>query len=1117
MPREREELLLLEKNWIPSNVKVLEAVLPKDFRINEEQLQRYDRLLYAFGTVEPRAVTLLLAVSDEPLEPKKARHKLKQTLLSNTWIPGHLAITNYFVKALYPTGLVDGDGINFWITPEGRLGQLATTIPLYYTMNHKIPASTIFGFNASQSDNRSPINRSAILMALYQQPSFEAELIRITGMEKGTVKNQLHTLNDLGMVDHSFADMEIKGWGIYERVGDETLIQHQQTRNRLRQNIVKFFRKNERANAISLVQALGLTSGANVTTVLSELVEAGYLARSLWHGGVQQSGSYITKNGIEFVEMVIVPLLKLSALDPEALAIAERLKTKLICNPYLVSQAITHYRDASPRIPREETMQEIIDHIHEHGPTRYKQFVERFGSRVAPIITILAQEGRLVKQRIRKAVFYTFPGSPKPVYTQEDIFIEYDQPENLLPPTCYPKEHYIAQLETVDFWLRIVSDLEHVKTQTVTERDFFFYYSPRNPAWSNSDNYLIGIYTSFIMALKNAGIRYPYTYLREYIPAEDNPVLVEAVRQARAAITEKLIPTVDQRRWQDYLEELHTEEFWRQLTRDMHLARPGIGFPQFLVHFTQKFPQDFSVNSFHGIYSNFYHVALKHVPHVSEFFRNFQPSLPYTEGLTDAINEAKQLMQEKFFFKRRRRPALFWIEALEDSNFWQEFALDIRHFNGQITFGSFLYRFDEENPDGTVRQRPDGKPYLGKYFPLYSAASKHIQLFLDAEEIAQLEDPLVQSVTQVLKRLIYQKAPREVRELLIVTWSKEFGSVERALTHLRGIPHDATEIERDWLVHQQALLQEESIVIWDDITVDDIPDEFLQRLLNHPIFTTEKQIELAKLVEKANRAENASEILGAEVPETLRRIIEEGQAASDQLILSNQKFIVFLIKKYGKRGVPFLDLFSTGNIALLKALRHYDWRRGTNFSSYASFWIQKEFDEAFAKQSEVNPHTLYIRNNFRRVKTAIRLLKREGKRPTLSAISNITNMSIDTIRSLQEQMRPARSLQEPLHDDSDAALEDVVPDATTQPPEQQIMHRELITLINLCLRSNVITRTQAKILRLRMGFDSGKPHSLQEIGRKFHLKRLQVAELLDQALLQIRESSFGDDLEEYLE
>lgn len=75
------------------------------------------------------------------------------------------------------------------------------------------------------------------------------------------------------------------------------------------------------------------------------------------------------------------------------------------------------------------------------------------------------------------------------------------------------------------------------------------------------------------------------------------------------------------------------------------------------------------------------------------------------------------------------------------------------------------------------------------------------------------------------------------------------------------------------------------------------------------------------------------------------RLIGEAQKGDDiareKIIKSNLRFVVTIAKQFQNRGIPLMDLISSGNEGLMKAINKFDPTRGVTFLSYAVWWIRQ--------------------------------------------------------------------------------------------------------------------------------------------------------------------------------
>ena len=212
---------------------------------------------------------------------------------------------------------------------------------------------------------------------------------------------------------------------------------------------------------------------------------------------------------------------------------------------------------------------------------------------------------------------------------------------------------------------------------------------------------------------------------------------------------------------------------------------------------------------------------------------------------------------------------------------------------------------------------------------------------------------------------------------------------------------------------------------------------------------------------------------------TLARRIERGDLnAKDTMIESNLRLVHAVANEFRGSGVAFDDLVQEGTIGLVRAVERFDHRRGLKFSTYAVWWIRRSMRDAIAGSNVIRipPNATRQRAAVLRAEAQLERLGRASE----TEIAALTELSVQTVRSLRAAARVEASLDEPVGEGA-LPLGELIADSRAVDPSECAIAHERRDEVSAMLR--LLPPRHREVLVRHYGLNGGPVQSHDEIGR----------------------------------
>lgn len=187
-------------------------------------------------------------------------------------------------------------------------------------------------------------------------------------------------------------------------------------------------------------------------------------------------------------------------------------------------------------------------------------------------------------------------------------------------------------------------------------------------------------------------------------------------------------------------------------------------------------------------------------------------------------------------------------------------------------------------------------------------------------------------------------------------------------------------------------------------------------------------------------------ILDASEVANLISMAQQGDnVAREKVIQSNLRFVVTIAKQFQNRGIPLMDLISSGNEGLMKAVDKFDTTRGVAFLSYAVWWIRQAiYNSIYWQGREIRLPMSQQLLIIKILETTNEFIKKNQRSPSPEELSELTNIPVKQIDYLSQFSNKLISVDDYIGgDDENSQVCDIIPDG--EPDLDETVNKEYIS------------------------------------------------------------------------
>ena len=263
-------------------------------------------------------------------------------------------------------------------------------------------------------------------------------------------------------------------------------------------------------------------------------------------------------------------------------------------------------------------------------------------------------------------------------------------------------------------------------------------------------------------------------------------------------------------------------------------------------------------------------------------------------------------------------------------------------------------------------------------------------------------------------------------------------------------------------------------------------DLFFRQARRHPLLTAAQEIELTKRVERGDLE------------------------AKNTMINANLRLVVSQARRYQGLGLPLEDLVQEGMLGLIRAVEKFDWRRGFKFSTYGTLWIRQAIQRGLQNSGRTIRIPVHVAQRQVKVrKVEAQLSAALSREPTDEEIAAVAELPIEQVVEIRELSRSLSSLDQPVGEDEEGALGDILPSDRPDPFDEVSDGMREQQVAEIVAR---LPEPERKVIELRFGLSGDAPRTVRQTGTELGISSARASELEDQALRRLANTAGVESL-----